>query len=400
MAHPLSPEFLLTAACAMWPPSEKRNEAIRTAATGPLDWAHFLRVVKRHQVLGLVHNGLMCARPRVPSEVAQAISAEAVTVLRESLAMAAEAVRLQRVFDDVGLEVLFLKGPLLAVLAYGNLALRNAKDIDLLVDPDVVSQAAALIIGAGYRRLDPPPNVGDTGLRRLMPFRKDLGFVHKSTGQHIELHWKLFLNSYAMNDNSVTRESRIIPLTRTTQLRTLGDEDLFTFLCVHGALHWWNQLKWLADIGALLASAPKGDVTRLKRAGETRGAGQAVRLALLLCHRILQVPLPDCILTSLGNNLTIRWLEDVSLNTMNLGEGARDSHEVRFGTTRGSLSGLLLARGWRYRLTEIRKLLFNETDILAIPLPQSLNLLYPIMRFPLWLWRHAKNKARKGRQPF
>ena len=71
--------------------------------------------------------------------------------------MAAEAVRLQRLFDDAGLPVLFLKGASLAAVAYGNLGLRSAKDIDLLVSPETLVPATALIVRAGYRRLDPPP---------------------------------------------------------------------------------------------------------------------------------------------------------------------------------------------------------------------------------------------------
>ena len=122
----------------MWPPSDRRTEAIRAAAAGPLDWARFLRVVRRHRVLGLVHDGLMRARPDVPPEVAREISAQAATLVRENLAMAAEAVRLQRLFDDAGLPVLFLKGASLAVLAYGNLGLRGGKDIDLLVSPETL----------------------------------------------------------------------------------------------------------------------------------------------------------------------------------------------------------------------------------------------------------------------
>ena len=79
---------------------------------------------------------------------------------------------------------------------------------------------------------------------------------------------------------------------------------------------------------------------------------------------------------------------------MTAGHGEREPREVRFGTTRGSLSALLLGQSWRYRLVELRNLLTNETDVLAVPLPERLRFLYPIMRLPLWVWRHASR--RKG----
>ena len=292
MARSFSPEFRLAAACAMWPPSDRRTEAIRTAAAGPLDWPRFLRVARRHQVIGLVHEGLTQVRPDVPPEIAREIGAQAATLVRENLAMAREALRLQRLFDDADLPVLFVKGAALAVLAFGNLGLRAGQDIDLLVPYETLPAATALILRAGYRRFDPPPDISDAQLRLVMPLRKDLGFVHQATGLRIELHWRLFLNPHAMAETSIMAASRVVPLAGAAGLRTLGEEDLFAYLCMHGALHWWNRLKWLADVNALLASTPEDGVERLVRAAEARGAGRAAAQALLLCRRLLQTPLP------------------------------------------------------------------------------------------------------------
>ena len=72
-------------------------------------------------------------RPDVPSEIAEEIGAQAATLVRENLAIARESLRLQRLFDDADLPVLFVKGAALAMLAFGNLGLRSGQDIDLLV---------------------------------------------------------------------------------------------------------------------------------------------------------------------------------------------------------------------------------------------------------------------------
>ena len=78
MARSFSPEFRLAAACAMWPPSDRRAEAIRAAASGPIDWPRFLRVAQRHQVIGLAHNGLTEARLALPPEIRREIGDRAV----------------------------------------------------------------------------------------------------------------------------------------------------------------------------------------------------------------------------------------------------------------------------------------------------------------------------------
>ena len=136
MARLLSQEFLLGAACSIWPPTHRRTDAIRKAAAGSIDWDRFLRVVRRHRVVGLVHDGLSSAQINVPPDIARHISEEAMAMARENLAMAAEAARLQRVFAEADLPVAFIKGVSLAKLAYGNLSIRHGKDLDLLVAPE------------------------------------------------------------------------------------------------------------------------------------------------------------------------------------------------------------------------------------------------------------------------
>jgi hypothetical protein len=396
MSYWSSPEFRLVAACAMWPPSERRLEAIRTAAGRPLDWPRFLRVARRHQVIGLVHDGLRRVQPGVPPEIVREMGAQAATLVRENLEIARESLRLQRLFDEADLPVLFVKGAPLAVLAFGNLGLRASQDIDLLIAYETLPAATELMLRAGYRRFDPPSRISDAQLRLLIPLRKDLGFVHDATELQVELHWRLFLNPYAMAEASLMSESRVVPLSGAKGLRTLGDENLFAYLCMHGALHWWNRLKWLADVNALLSSRPKDGVERLVRAAEAGGAGRATAQALLLCRKLLQTPLPASLMAMLDKSATLRWLEATALNAMTAGQGELDPHEVRFGTTRGSLSTFLLSRSWRYQLAELSGQLTNPTDVLTVPLPKPLHFLYPVLRLPLWAWRHAvQHSARR-----
>ena len=79
----------------------------------------------RHGILGLVHDGLRRARLDVPPVVGREIAAQSVQmVLRENLAMAAEALRLQRLFDEADLLVLSIK---CASLACWPSALRPAR---------------------------------------------------------------------------------------------------------------------------------------------------------------------------------------------------------------------------------------------------------------------------------
>jgi hypothetical protein len=86
---------------------------------------------------------------------------------------------------------------------------------------------------------------------------------------------------------------------------------------------------------------------------------------------------------------TMRWLETTALNAMTCGQGEHEPREERLGTTRGSLSTFLLSRSWRYRLAELRLHLSNQTDVLTVPRSERLWFLYPVLRLPLWIRRHA-----------
>ena len=174
--------------------------------------------------------------------------------------------------------------------------------------------------------------------------RKDIGFIHDVTGVRVELHWRLFLNSHAFAETSIMTASRIIPVTGAAGLRTFGEEDLFAYLCMHGSLHWWHRLKWLADVNALLAAKPDRDVELLIGCAEARGAGRAATQALLLCHRLMgrQPPRPT---SKQANGIIARWLETTALKALTAGRGEYGPHFTLFGTTRGSLSAIFLAAG-------------------------------------------------------
>src|SRR5262249_9296279 len=136
-------------------------------------------------------------------------------------------------------------------------------------------------------RYDPPPQTSATQLTFLSSMRKDFGYIHHGTNMKVELHWRLLLNPHFITKTPVWTTSRTIELTTGAELRTLNDDDLFAYLCAHGASHWWNRLQWLADIGALLATASPERIGRLCDAAEVRGVGRAASFALLLCRDVL-----------------------------------------------------------------------------------------------------------------
>ena len=173
VGRPLPPEFALAVACCRWPPSPERDRRVREAANG-VDWALLLAVARRHRVEGLVHHALTGAGVSPPPGVAKELAADAGRIARQNLIFAGESVRLHARLVAAGVPVLFFKGVTLARLAYGSLALKMGRDIDLVVPPERLDSAASVLEEAGYAMTVPEPPAD----------RATLAFWHE--------HWKEF----------------------------------------------------------------------------------------------------------------------------------------------------------------------------------------------------------------
>jgi len=391
MALSITKEFMFVAACSAWPPSDHRTEAVREAAAALVDWDHILRLVIRHRIAGLVHDGLTRAQLVIPLDIAREIGRQAATVVRQNLVFTAESVRLQRMFVKTGPSVAFMKGTPLALVAYGNLGLRHSRDIDLLVSPESMPAAASLLERAGYQRYEPPASFSEAQLQTWLHRSKELRYVHEDKGIEIELHSRMFDNPQLMAVMPIPGRLRTVPISEEIGLFTFHEDDLFAYLCAHGAVHCWFRLKWLADIGALLSRQPEGGIERLYHTANAWGAGRSAAQAILLCQRLLGMTLPNQLVTTLSKRASVRWLEAIALKAITADS---DPTELPFGTTLNNFSHFLLAREWRYLVAELENHLISPVDILMFPLPMQLRCLYPVLRLPLWLWRHRMRYPR------
>ncbi len=381
----LSGEFQLVAACCIWPPSDRRNAAVRKAASATIDWDSFLQIVRRQRVAGLAHDGLKRADVVIPAAVMNALTIGSSDVARRSLLLASEALRLQGLFEAAAIPVLFVKGTALAQMAYGNIAIKQAYDIDVLVTPDAVIRAAAILDGAGYKRIFPTASVTAERFASWIEFHKEGVFQHDSHGVIVELHWRLADNPMVLRGVTANSPSRSVVVSPGHALRTLGDEDLFAYLCFHGAQHGWSRLKWLADLAAWLASKPPAEVERLYRAAKADGVGRAPDQALLLCEDLFAAPLPSLLAAEMRRDRASRWLVAIALRAM-AGGGAAATEDRALGNLEIFLSHFLLAPGvWQ----ELRTKSIGGVDFDTIVLPRALFFLYPLLRVPSWLWRRA-----------
>ena len=382
----IPPEFALAAACCRWPPSPARDLAVRGAALSSLDWDLVVATARRHQVQGLVHDGLRRAGVEAPAAAAGDLAAAAGAIAHQNLHFAAEAARLDRLFSETGIPYLFVKGATLNSLAYGTQSLKKAIDIDMVIDPDLYEKAIEVVETAGYRCIQPRIDADRAEILAWAKQRKHSIWTRE--GIRLELHTALVDSAAMLGGVGIDSPRRQVEIAQGIALPTLERDELFAYLCVHGATHAWSRLKWLADLAALAGRDP-GTIEPVYRHSIAFGAGRCGGQALLLAHRLLALPLPAGLAAELEGDPAIGYLARVALDAMT-GGGARELDELVFGTTAIHLSHLRLKKGVGFKLHEIRRKLRSGDHGEA---RGPARLLARLLAAPRWLARRVRRAA-------
>jgi hypothetical protein len=216
---------------------------------------------------------------------------------------------------------------------------------------------------------------------------------HDSNSVHVELHWKLADNSYFLPGISAASSTQIVPISQEVGLRTLGDDDLFAYLCVHGASHGWSRLKWLADVAALIARDNVGDAERRLEAAKKVHAEDCVAQTFLLCDRLFATPNLTALSQVLRRKYRYRWLERVALSAMTSGAAEKGLGNEPFDRLPIVLSHFMLGRGWRFAAIELWNKLNGPYDQIYVTLPIGLRFLYPLVRVAAWIKRRGRQRS-------
>jgi hypothetical protein len=379
----LSADLQLAACCCAWPPSPSSDERLRQTAARIEDWADFEAAVDRHRIAPLVHRGLTRAGVALPPGFADRLSERSRTAARQALSMARESLRLQRELEAAGIPSLVIKGVAMGMLAYGDVAAKEAWDLDLLVSAKNVARARDVLLGAGYALRLPADPGGD--LERWVEQSYEATFVRQRDGLVVELHWKLLDDPTLMADVGVAGPAQevILPVGK---VRTLANEPLFAYLCLHGAFSGWSRLKWLAELHAFVRRQDEASLRRLIGSSRAFGAHRSASVALRLAQRLFKLPLPEAVAAELEDSRVVRSLVHGTLAALDRSGPAEftpySAEWFRLVATR-----LFLVPGARHVLNEVRFLWSSQTDRTRLALPPRWQFAYHFLRIPLWLVR-------------
>jgi hypothetical protein len=325
----------------------------RPDISGGIAWHRFLRTTRFHRVEGLVWSSLRKRKDEIPTDVAESLAADSTSIAARSLRASAECSELATDLERARIPFLFLKGLTLGALAYGNPALKAAADIDLLVAPERILDTAQLLHGRGYG-LEIPKGRADP--RRLSTWhkrRKESLWTKPNEWLAVDLHSRVADSSDLIPTIGVSSPHQLVEVAPGTRLPTLATDELFAYLCVHGASSAWFRLKWIADFSALVHRFPASEIERLYERSQELGAACAAGQALLLADRLFG-PIPATELTNrLLADRNSRWLADAALRQLAERTEPREPSSTLLGTLRIHWTQLLLKAGPGFKAKEV-----------------------------------------------
>lgn len=348
-----------------------------TRARNVADWGKVLAITRRHRVEGLVAHAIRRFDITTPTAPTNILKTRSRQILQRNLALAAETIRLHRLMDASGIPHLFVKGATLAQIAYGDQAVKEAIDVDMVVSPDTLQAAAAAIGEAGFRCVSPAGATGEQLLTWAAHFHESTWF-HPDRGIALDLHWHLDYRSTLLPQLSADSATQQVQLAAGQSVPTLSSPDLFAYLCVHGAEHGWSRLKWLADLGAFINRIEPEVLARYVAGSESLRAGRAVGQALILCHDWLDLTIDRGLMDAARRRWANRLLAGIARRAAGGINETRESEATLTGNLPVQAGRLLLQPNLRSAVRRIGTIFVDPAAHMQRRYPRMLAWLYPV----------------------
>ena len=358
-----------------------------------IDWTYLLETAKKHRVLPLIFWSISSASQKlIPKNAWAQLKADYNNNASYNLKMTSELFKLLALFTSNSIRAIPFKGPILAFSLYGNIALRQFQDLDVLVHPDDFIKAKDMVLSEGYL---PQQDYSTEQIEALIKNDQslhDLKFSKPNLGINLELHWKVHPRMYPSgleNHDLFERAESLIIF--SNEILSFSPEDLLLYLCFHGTKHQWKRLSWLCDV-AMLSRKRTIDWQFVIEFARKAGIERSLHLALILACDLLEAPIPKDALKEAQRDERARSLSNqIKANMFG---------EAKDGLIREWISHLRTTGNKpEYFLFVLKVILLpNQADRDYIILPKSLYFAYflirPIRILRVYLLSHIRSFSR------
>jgi len=356
-------------------------EEIRRIAAGPIDWEYLLNEAADQSVTPLLCRQLSS----IAGDILDAARMQRLKDLMRAHAMrtlvlTAELIAILNQFRSANIQAIPYKGPVLAAQAYGDVALREFEDLDIVLRQRDMAKANDIVVALGYRPKYPWILSTDANAS-LVPGE----YNYRDVPRHlmVELHTERTLRHFPVPPDLDDLASRLVAVSvGGHDVHTFAPEDMLVLLCIHGAKDFWERLSWIADVAEFVQAYPRLDWDRCLHRAASLHAQRMLDLGLALAVRFYGPALPVDFLARVRADAAVEEVAAQVERRLLMRPRVELGGAGRFHFRRHMLGGALA--GWRYsfRLATVP----SEDDWSMVKLPNALAPLYIALR-PLRLLR-------------
>lgn len=341
----------------------------------PVDWDLLLQLALRHKVMPLLYGQLK-------EGFAQSVPVEFMERLRDYFYLnaarnhlfAAELGEISQSLEAGGVLCVPYKGPLLAAALYGDVALRQFNDLDIMVRREDVEKASVLLRREGFHE---EHELTEAQLAAFLKVECEHMFFRPRGSVYLDLHWGFVPQYFPFKLDAESVWKRVSPAALgERQVLSFSPEDLLLILSVNAGKEFWAHLNGLCDIAALIRTHPGLDWERLKSEAKRAGVRRMLFVSLKLVHELLGASVPEPILQGIAADRQVNSLASMVRGELFRNEGRRARGVAQFLRPAKALDGRLAQATFHLRLA----LTPTPEDWTFIRLPEGLSFLHYLTR--------------------
>jgi hypothetical protein len=285
--------------------SDTEVAKLRSLVQLDLDWEYLLATARQHGLLPLLHkHATKAAGDLIPGQVLAELKRESVANTQSVLHLAGKALKVAKVFTENEIPNAIFKGPLLAEMAYGEIGLRQAGDIDVLISRQHFMRAKRLLEGLGYQMY---PQLTAAQQASHLSFHCEIQFMRDDWFTVVDLHWALTPRSFVFGLTGEEVMSRLQTVSFAgSHFDTFSREDLLLYQAMHGAKHLWRRAELIASLAELVRSLEQGVWPKVVEQAASARATKILGLGLRLVENLFDTRPPSEVLKAIDGEGAMR----------------------------------------------------------------------------------------------
>lgn len=268
-------------------PEESVLDRAQALIDGDIDWASVFLLSGDHGTFGLICKNLSSLK-RIPGDVFQRFENAYHNALRRNILNISEHDKIIEGLNDIGIDVISLKGPAASEEIFGDVGVYPAGDIDILVKVKDITATRESLEARGYILTDK----GFDDYREY--FLKERYHISLSDGRYtVEPHWNLFFRYFTTPPEFWWDESIVVD-SGGGRYRFLSPEKNVLYNSFRLFSKAFRHLRFLAMVAELVRYYhDEIDWGKMFVYAERYNFERVLRIVLRMSVRLLGAPVPE-----------------------------------------------------------------------------------------------------------